>query len=78
MRTGTACAPPERDDQLSRSAKLLAAAGDIVEALALGWVSSLEGLATLATRLDSDNAIALLTELFPADLAALVLLGLLF
>ena len=65
-------------DQISCSAKLLAAAGDIVEALALGWVASLEVLATFATRLDSDNAIALLLELFPTSLAALVLLGLLF
>jgi hypothetical protein len=60
--------------QLSRAARLLAAAGDLIDALALGWLASLEVIVTLAGRLGGEPQamLDLLAELLPADIAALV------
>jgi hypothetical protein len=65
-------------EQLSRSARLLAAAGDLVEALALGWLASLEVIVTLAGRLGGERQAmwSLLAELLPVDIAALIALAL--
>jgi hypothetical protein len=65
-------------EQLSRSARLLAAAGDLIEALALGWLASLEVIVTLAGKLGGDlrAMISLLAELLPLDLVALIALRL--
>jgi hypothetical protein len=60
--------------RLSRAARLLAAAGDLIDALALGWLASLEVIVTLAGRLGGEPQamLDLLAELLPADIAALV------
>lgn len=64
--------------QLSTSARLLAAAGDIIEALALGWFASLDVIVTLTVRLATadEDLMRLLSGLFPSSIAALLLLGL--
>ena len=65
--------------QLIRSAQLLATAGDLIEALALGWTASIDVIVTLASRLvgHSDQVKALLLQLLAPDIAVLVLLPLL-
>jgi hypothetical protein len=63
--------------QLSRSAQLLAAAGDIIEVLALGWLAAIEVVVTLTARLgDGDAAAELLGALFPSGIAGSVVVGL--
>ncbi len=62
--------------QLSRGAQLLAAAGDIIEALALGWWAAVEVIATLTARLASGRTDNLLSSLFPSGIAGLLLLTL--
>jgi hypothetical protein len=62
--------------QIGRSAQMLAAAGDLVEALALGWVASLEVIVTLTAWLGGQAAPALLADLLPPQVAAMLLLAL--
>jgi hypothetical protein len=63
---------------LGPAAQLLAAAGDLIEALALGWTASLEVIVTLTARLAQrpNEAMALLSSLLPDNVAAILLLGL--
>jgi hypothetical protein len=57
---------------------LIAAAGDLIEALTLGWTAALEVIVTLATRLSRHphEAMELLSSLLAPNVAAVLLLGL--